>query len=115
MFYRNCSLIVQRDSATEKTCAAIQWDGVTETDFLKHVRRALADWFKTPEGHEALEESGFHFSIEDLSNVGRDEGISEALAAHEIYDLQIDVYSVDYAPDWTFDTFLCGEDDEADA
>lgn len=105
-------LIIPRVSDDETTFAVVQWEGTTP--LLPALRKALADWFETDDGKDALENSSDDFNVGDLSQEDcRRKPLADFLAKQGIHGLDVEVYSgTDYDDDWTFDTVLTADNPE---
>lgn len=89
--------IIRRDSDAEQTIAVISWKGSAESMLIHDLRAALTEWFETEDGQAVLGEVEGDFNIGDLANCGLEEAsLAECLANHNIYELDVEVFSNDY-------------------
>lgn len=106
--------VIPRISHEECTVAVVRWRGVNHPELRSALTAALTEWMRTTqEGKDAWEDSSHDFNVGDLANAPTDSSpLKELLAAQNVHDLEIDVYS-DVSGDryWTFDTLLVKADE----
>lgn len=99
-------LVIRRDSHEENTFAVVRWSGCSVDRFKETLKAAVTDWIEIGSGKEAWEDSSGDFNVGDLANWTGNADLIFILAQYGIMDLDIDVFSDESMPDWTFDEVL---------
>lgn len=97
-------LIVPRNSSDEVAFAVLTWKGVPPEKLQDRLMSAIAAYVAV--GHELMEDSP-DYNIGDLANehLSIEPWIS-ILHRYDIYELNVDVYSMDGRIPWEFDDRL---------